>query len=158
MRRLLSLVPFLSCFVFLGNESCPSPVSVRSPGLELPPGCVEYVVECPYRSFTEADYNPNAGLYPDPYVCFEGDYVEYAWQESCPDNDIESEECGGPEALLLYPEDGTVCAACSTLDGDAYEGHPTYTGPCDSGDNSCVTQAEPPWTVIRIAVCVGDDQ
>lgn len=113
-------------------------------------GCTEVVIECPYRSWAEEDYDTATCTEPDAYVCMDN-VLGTPQQESCPDNDPTHPECGGRDAAIEMRGD-QVCAACTSLDGDVYQGHPTYTGEC--GDKcDCVDQAEPPWVFIRAVVC-----
>jgi hypothetical protein len=153
MNRIVLALISISPSILMGINGCPTSVSSEQiPG--LPANCVEEIVECPYRTWSEADYDPNNDA-PDPFMCWEADYSEYAWQESCPDNDPTDPNCGGREAFVEVGN-GFVCATCTTIEGEVYEGHPTYLGECDSGDAGCANQAEPPWTVLRVAVCYGD--
>jgi len=105
-------------------------------------------IECPYRFWTPDDYVP--GEPPDPYACtpIESGESVVVTQIMCPDNDTDNPLCGGPEVPHHF-EDGYVCAACTTLHGEVYEGHPSYLGDCDPGDLGCQEQPEPPWTHIR---------
>lgn len=117
----------------------------------IPDSCEEVVVECPYRTWTEADYDPETCEEPDPFTCFDGEFYETPQQESCPDNNPDHPGCGGRDAKVEV-RGSQACAACTSLDGDVYYGHPVYTG--DVGE-SCAgeNQAEPPWVFIRAVVC-----
>lgn len=147
----LSLVLLAACDV-CGVSACIGKNDTADTATPLPEGCVEIVVECPYRFWTEADYNASTCEEPDAFVCFDGDLMGVPQQESCPDNDPTHPECGGRDAVV--EERGSqVCAACSDLAGEVYYGHPVYTGKCGEECGGCDEQAEPPWVFIRAVVC-----
>lgn len=151
MRRLLPLFSLLltACEV-CGPIACFDKADTADTST-LPDGCEEVVVECPYRTWTEADYSASTCDEPDAFVAFDGEVIGTPQQESCPDNDPTHPGCGGRDAVIEV-RDGQVCAACSSLDGEVYLGHPAYTGECGEKCD-CEDQAEPPWVFIRAVVC-----